>query len=91
MNNAKGCSDRIDHNFTILALMVFGVLWVIACNLFLVLQQARHSIKPGYSVLKLVYGNEDANNPIAGIEQGNGIGPSLWVLISNIITNRCKR
>ena len=79
MNDAKGCYDRINHNFAILALMVFGIPWSIARNLFLVLQQARHSIKTGYGVLKPVYGNEDANNPIAGIGQGNGLGPSLWV------------
>ena len=91
MNDAKGCYDRIDHNFAILALMVFGVPWAIARNLFLVLQQTRHSIKTGYGVSKPVYGNENANNPIAGIGQGNGVGPSLWVLISTIIINCCKR
>ena len=37
MNDAKGCYNRIDHNFAILALMVFGVPWAIACNLFPVL------------------------------------------------------
>ena len=87
MNDAKGCYDRIDHNFAILVLMVFGVPWAITCNLFLVLQQACYSIKTGYGVLKPVYGNEDANNPIAGFRQGNGKGPSLWCLISTIIIN----
>ena len=48
INDNKGCYNRIDHNFAILALMVFGVPWAIARNLFLVLQQARHSIKTGY-------------------------------------------
>ena len=91
MNNAKGCYDRIDYNFAILVLMVFGVPWAIARNLFLVLEQARHSIKTGYGVLKPVYGNKNANNLIASIGQGNGIGPSLWCLISNIIINCCKR
>ena len=91
MNDAKACYNRIDHNFAILALMVFGVPWAIARNFFLVLQQAHHSIKTGYRVSKPVYGNEDANNPIAGIGQGNGIDPSLWVLISTIIVNCCRR
>ena len=91
MNDAKGCYNRTDHNFTILALMVFGIPWAIARNFFLVLQQARHSIKTSYGVSKPVYGNKDANNPIAGIKKGNGIGPLLWVLISTIIINCCKR
>ena len=63
MNDAKEWYDRMDQNFTILALMMFGVLWVIARNLFLVLQQACHSIKTGYGVMKPVYGNEKDNNP----------------------------
>ena len=45
MNNAKECYDRINHNFAILTLMFFGVPWMIACTLFLVLQRASHSIK----------------------------------------------
>ena len=91
MNDAKECYNRIDHNFAILALMVFGIPWVIAWNLFLVLQQARHSIKIGYGVSKPVYRNKDANNPIAGIRQGNGLGPFLWVLNSTIIFSCCRR
>ena len=51
MNNAKGCYDRIDHNIAILVLMVFGVPWIIAWNMFLVLQQTCHRIKTGYAVL----------------------------------------
>ena len=38
MNNVKRCHDRIDHNFAILALMVFGLPWGITRKLFLVLQ-----------------------------------------------------
>ena len=75
----------------VLALMVFRVPWAIAHNLFFVLQQARHSIKTGYGVSRPVYRNGDTNNLIAGIGQGNGVGPSLWVLICTIIINCCKR
>ena len=90
MNDAKGYYDRIDHNFTILVLMVFGMPWEIARNLFLVLQQACQSIKTGYSVARSVYGNKHANNPIAGIGKGNEIGLSLWCSVSTIIINCCK-
>ena len=91
MNDAKGCYDRIDHTIAILVLMVFGVLWMIAPNMFFVIQQACHRIKTGYGVSRPVYGNEDANNPIAGIGKGNGLGPSLWCLISTIIIKCYKR
>ena len=91
MNNAKGCYDRIDHYFAILTLMFYGVPWLVARTLFLVLQRASHSIKTGYGVSKSVYGNDDPNNPMGGIGQGNGIGPSLWCLISTIIFSCCQR
>ena len=88
MNNAKGCYDQIDHAFAVLGLMYFGVPWSVAMMIFIVLQQARHSIKTGYGLSKFVYGNED--EPIAGIGQGNGIGPALWCLISTIRIKMCK-
>ena len=86
MNDAKGCYDRIDHTFAVLVLMYFGVPWSIATTHFLVLQQARHSIKTGCGHLKPVY--EDLS---AGICQGNGLWPALWCLISTIVIKMCKR
>ena len=64
---------------------------MVARTLFLVLQRASHSIKIGYGVSKPVYGNDDPNNPMGGIGQGNGIGPSFWCLISTIIFSCCRR
>ena len=91
MNDAKGCYNRIDYNFAILVLMFFGVPWIITRILFRVLQQARHRIKTGYGVSWSVYGNDDKNEPIAGIGQSNVLGPSLWCLISTIIIKKCKK
>ena len=91
MNDTKGCHNRIDHAFAILVLMFFGIPWCVATNLFRILQQARHCIKTGYGVSKPVYGNEDKNKHIAEIAQGNGMGPSLWCLISTTIIKTCKR
>ena len=71
MNDTKGCYDRIDHTFAILVLMIFGIPWMIARSCFRPLQRGRHQIKTGYGLLKPVYGNEDTEEPIAGIGQGN--------------------
>jgi len=87
MNDAKRCYDQIDHTFAVLVLIYFGVPWSVAIMLFLVLQKARHSIKTGYGVSKPFYGNGD--KPIAGIGQRNGLGPSLWCLISTILIKIC--
>ena len=38
-----------------------------------------------------MYGNKDEKEPIAGIGQGNGMGPSLWCLISTVVIKTCKR
>ena len=38
-----------------------------------------------------IYGNKDEKEPIAGIGQGNRLGPTLWCLISTIIIKICKR
>ena len=81
----KGCYDRIDHTFAILVLMYFSVPWSVATMMFLLLQQARHSIKTGYGLSKPVYGDLSAV-----IGQSNGIGPALWCLISTIIIKMCK-
>ena len=88
MNDAKEYYDQIDHTFAVLVLMYFGMSRSVATMLFLVLKKERHSIKTGYGVSKPVYGNED--EPIAGIDQGNGLGPSLWCLISTILIKMCK-
>ena len=91
MNDAKGCYDCIDHTFAILVLMYYGIAWSIARNCFQVLQQGRHRIKTGYGLSKPVYGNEDPQEPIEGIGQGNGMGPSLWCLMSIIVIKDCKQ
>jgi len=70
---------------------VLQCAWLVATNLFRVLKQARHCIKTGYGISQPVYGNEDEDKPIAGIGQGNGLGPLLWCLTSTIIIKKCKR
>ena len=65
INDAKGCYNRIDHTFVILVFMFFDVPWLVATNLFQVLQEARHCIKTGYGVSEPVYGNNDEDKPIA--------------------------
>ena len=60
--------------------MSFGLPQTIACTLISTLQKAVHHIKTGFGRSGPVYGNEVI--PISGIGQGNGMGPTLWALIS---------
>ena len=80
MNDARGCYDRIVHTIAILVLMSFGVPGETARGMFKVLQEAEHHMKTGFGRSDRAYGNEPV--PQQGSGQGNGIGPTLWVLIS---------
>ena len=79
MNDARGCYDRICHAIAVLTLMSFGLPQRIACLLFTTLQRATHHIKTGFGRSPPAYGNEPG---FSGIGQGNGLGPTLWALIS---------
>ena len=89
MNDAKGCFDRIVHTVAIIVLMSFGVPYLAAKTLFLILAKARHKIKTGYGISDWVYGDEEI--PISGCGQGNGLGPALWALISTKVIKMCER
>jgi hypothetical protein len=91
MNDAKGCFDRINHTFGILVLMSFGVSAVLAQSLFETLQTADHHIKIGNGRSNKAYGNHDEPEPQQGIGQGNGLGPTLWALLSSILIKYMKR
>ena len=47
-----------------------------------------HKIKTGYGVSDPIYGSK--MQPLAGIGQGNGLGPALWCLTRSIIIKICK-
>ena len=80
MNDARGCYDCIVHSIAILVLTSFGVAGEIARAMFKVLQEAEHHMKTRFGRSDRAYGNEPV--PQQGSGQGNGIGPTLWVLIS---------
>ena len=88
MYDAIGCFDRIDHTPAILVLTKYGLKHEPARILFQVIQKAMHSIKTGYGVSDHVYGNKII--PLAGCGQGNGLGPTLWALISSVVIDMCK-
>ena len=89
MIDAIGCFDRINHTPAIISLMQFGLDYSTVHTLFQVMQKSLHCIKTGYGTLEPVYGDETV--PLAGSGQGNGLGPTLWALISTVILIRCKR
>jgi len=81
--DASGAYGRVSHAIAVLTLMSFGVPQKVCKVLFYTLQKAKHHIKTGFGRSEAVYDNEEV--PIMGIVQGNGLGPTLWCLISTII------
>ena len=80
INDATGAYDQVSHPIAVLTLMSFGVPQKVGGILFETLQKARHHIKTGFGRSHAVYGNESV--PLSGVGQGNGLGPTLWALIS---------
>ena len=60
--------------------MNFGVVGGTAQAMFKVLQEEEHYMKTGFGRSERAYGNEPVPHQCSG--QGNGIGPTLWALIS---------
>ena len=83
INNDVGCYDPVSHPIAVLTLVSFGVPQKVGRILFETLRKARHHIKTGFGRSHAIYGNESV--PISGVGQGNGLGPTLWALISTIL------
>ena len=60
--------------------MSLGVPQMICRVLYQTLQQAKHHIKTGFGRSEAVSSDEPI--PISGIGQVNGLGPTLWALMS---------
>jgi hypothetical protein len=90
MNDAKSCYDRIVHAPAALCMRRQGVR-AKTCEVLLgSLQQAVHHIQTGYGISKSMYQSALGDAPLQGAGQGNGVGPSLWALISTVITSGMK-
>ena len=89
MNNTIRCFNRIDHTLAIITPMHFELAYNTAQTLLQVMQKSLHYIKTGYGICDPVYGDDSV--PLAACVQGNGLGPTLWALISTVILTMCKK
>jgi len=87
--DASGAYDRISYAIVVLTFISFDIPQKVYKVLFSTLQKAQHHIKAGFGRLEAVHGNEEV--PMMGIGQGNGLGPTLWCLISTIIFRMMKK
>ena len=83
-NDAKSCYDRIVHWICALARRRLGAPKEAVSSMFETIQLSRHKIGTAHGTSKTKYTGRK-NNPLQGIGQGNGCGPTLWVAISTPI------
>eukprot|EP00537_Pseudo-nitzschia_pungens_P008511 CAMPEP_0172378478 /NCGR_PEP_ID=MMETSP1060-20121228/69443_1 /TAXON_ID=37318 /ORGANISM="Pseudo-nitzschia pungens, Strain cf. cingulata" /LENGTH=393 /DNA_ID=CAMNT_0013106197 /DNA_START=135 /DNA_END=1317 /DNA_ORIENTATION=+ len=70
-------------------LQSFGIPAHVCEVLLSTLQRSTHHIKTGFGRSGPMYGDETV--PLSGIGQGNGLGPTLWALISTIVFRMMQR
>jgi hypothetical protein len=86
-NDAKSCYDLIGHTQAALTMQRVGVPKNIINCLFTTLQDAIHKVRTGFGDSKDHYGGSVSLVPIHGIEQGNGVGPAIWAVVSTPLLN----
>lgn len=90
-NDAKSCYDRVLHSIMSLAFRRMGfpeppVDCMISC-----LQQMKHFIKTSFGVSDNHFTSRHTAIPLQGILQGNGAGPTIWVLVSTPLLHMLRR
>jgi len=87
-NDADSCYDRILHALASISLQRMGVAAETCSMMFGTLQDIEHYISTAYGVSEHGYGAIDI--PLQGIGQGNGAGPSIWLLITIPLINMLR-
>jgi hypothetical protein len=88
-NDAKSCFDRILHAIATICMQRVGVTNKETClMMFGTLSQAQHYIRTNYGDSDKAYSCIEI--PFQGINQGNGAGPGIWLLVGIPIINMLK-
>ncbi len=87
-NDAESCYDRILHAIASISLQRLGVAAETCRMMFGTLQDIEHYISTAYGLSDHGYGAIDI--PLQGIGQGNGAGPSIWLLITIPLINMLR-
>jgi len=82
LNDAKSCYDCIVLIIAALALCQLGELVSAMKSMVATLAQLQHHVQSAYGNSTCMQGQANWKDPIAGIGQGNGIGPQIWVAVS---------
>lgn len=81
-NDAKGCYDRVVHNFGSICLQRLGAPAVTVKCMFETIQRLRHYVRTVHGDSEMCIDCSQLPKPCHGVGQGNAAGPHIWVAIS---------
>jgi len=84
-NDAKSCYDHITILAAALSQCWLGATIQAVQSMVKTIHSMQHHICTAYSDLQQVASRKTWNMPIAGIGQGNGVGPPIWAAVSSLI------
>ena len=87
-NDALSCYYRILHAIASISLQRMGVSAETCQMMFGTLQDIEHYVATAYGISDQGYGAVEI--PLQGIGQGNGAGPSIWLLITIPLINMLR-
>ncbi len=90
--DAMSCYDRITHLAASLALQRTGAPKNTVHCMLDTIQHLKHYIRTTYGdSVQYFQADDGTGNPIHGIGQGNGAGPTIWALVSTPIFDAMRR
>ncbi len=81
-NDAKSCYNRIMLIVAALCLCCLGADKVNVQSMLGTIHGMQHHIRSMFGYSKVAQGRKEWGKPTAGIGQGNGAGPQIWVAVS---------
>jgi len=80
-NDAKSCYDQIVLLAMALCLCRWGAFFAMVLSMTTTLQAMTHHVQTAFGDLYTGASCQHWDKPVAGIGQGNGMGPQIWVAI----------
>ena len=89
MSDLKSCYDRVVHAAVSLAFQRLGVPINVIVSMFDSIQRMTHRVRTAFGDSDETYGGDNIDDgyllPPQGFNQGNGVGPSGWSIVSSVI------
>lgn len=93
-SDLKSCYDRVVHAAVSLAFQRLGIPISIIVTMFDSIQRMVHRVRTAFGDSEDTYGGDTVDNGylefLQGFNQGNGVGPSGWSILSSVILQALK-